>query len=168
MPRGERTAAMWNDPARREVRIHAMRRHRAKSSNYSPEKYAHLDKLTVAERAYIAGFLDGEGHIGLARRKVVVTFTNTDRAVLEWMNALVGGFIAGHVHSGPPRKPTYRLVLSHCNAIELILRVRPYLRINSGQADVVVEFWRNRFVSWGGYEGAKASITHLNRRGVAA
>ena len=26
----------------------------------------------------------------------------------------------------------------------------------------------NRFVSWGGYEGAKASITHLNRRGVAA
>ncbi|MFN4218196.1 MAG: LAGLIDADG family homing endonuclease [Candidatus Bipolaricaulia bacterium] len=52
--------------------------------------------LTAAESAYLAGLIDGEGTITLARkykgahRHLLVSISNTERPVLEWVQRVIG------------------------------------------------------------------------------
>ncbi|MGH8618677.1 MAG: LAGLIDADG family homing endonuclease, partial [Burkholderiales bacterium] len=58
--------------------------------------------LSPTDAAYLAGLIDGEGTIGLTRRhrndqrQVVVSISNTERPLLEWVLLTVGaGKITG-------------------------------------------------------------------------
>ena len=64
------------------------------------ERYRVVNRLELCAAAYIAGLVDGEGTITLTsthrgeRRRIVVSISNTDRALLDYVRHAVG---AGHV-----------------------------------------------------------------------
>jgi hypothetical protein len=64
------------------------------------DRYRVVNQLELSAAAYIAGLVDGEGTITLTsthrneRRRIVVSISNTDRALLDYVRDAVG---AGHV-----------------------------------------------------------------------
>lgn len=93
--------------------------------------------------AYIAGFIDGEGCISLAKRGKYITpslqISNTDYDILEW----IGGFYGLKVYDKiadrrPTRKPSYRLAVFGDKAIQILKDILPYLRVKKEQAEVVL------------------------------
>jgi hypothetical protein len=107
-----------------------------------------LRTLSEVDRAYLAGIIDGEGSIGRGARRTVwqVHVANTDRALIEWL-LLIGGN-ARVVAPPPPRlgsplrdpkRPyktcwTWRIWRGN-EVLDLLLAVRPYLRIKAAKAD---------------------------------
>jgi hypothetical protein len=139
--------------------------------------------ISDIEAAYIAGLLDGEGTIcfshHLARPKLnrefwqpKVTIANTNRAVIEWLAAKMGGSIAQHHQKAHWR----RCYVWNAKDIRGILRtVQPFLRIKARQAEIVLAFLDTR------HFGKRAShqlvlqrriwqgeVAFLNKRGRAA
>jgi hypothetical protein len=49
--------------------------------------------VTDAERAYAAGFFDGEGTVHVSATRVQVVYTNTNLALLRWVQVRWGGNI---------------------------------------------------------------------------
>jgi hypothetical protein len=99
--------------------------------------------LTVAEAAYLAGILDGEGSIILYLRRDVVALrvvvANTNRALLDWIVRTVG---VGDVYAQREATETHAAAWSwRCNAeaAETLLgQLRPYLRIKAPHADLAL------------------------------
>src|SRR5262249_33043623 len=101
--------------------------------------------------AWAAGFIDGEGHLGIARRRrrngsgtwhyfPILTLSNTVRAPLDEFKARRG---IGSVHCRgkvPGYKPVYCYVIAAQACLRLLPRVRPYLRVKGPQADVLLRF----------------------------
>src|SRR5262245_58307366 len=102
-------------------------------------------ELTIAEAAYIAGFIDGEGTIHIYRQVhgycgVRVTVVNTVRAPIAWMVERTG---IGTVFHRPPRVKKHRISYwwqaSAEAATSLLHQIRPYLLIKGAQADVAMD-----------------------------
>ena len=108
--------------------------------------------MTEAERAYAAGIMDGEGCFTVLRRHertnkgqavhrawyvAAVNVTNTERAMLEWMQVRWGGSIYGKAslspRSGLPGKKCWHWSLT-AKALEPFLEdVQPYLVVKYQQ-----------------------------------
>lgn len=112
-----------------------------------------ITTLTVEERAYLAGLIDGEGSIyvaavGPARMKTVypsVVIAMTHRGVIEWLcERLQSGTVKLHnstnLRRHPYMKPQYRFQLFGKRAQRLCLILLPYLRVKTEQARLVTEF----------------------------
>jgi len=119
-------------------------------------------KLSKTERAYIAGFIDGEGNIGVslvyrdglpAHGTPIISISNTDRKVLEWIASKVNRarwikkFV--HVYKQPGRNPQHRdfyvLDISSRLRLEPLLKaILPYLQIKKKRAQVLLEFYEAR------------------------
>ena len=109
--------------------------------------------LPETTKAYIAGFIDGEGWIGIqcarntrsSRRgrkfSGVITIVNTNLEALEQLRAEVG---MGHFVEMPRlserHKQLWHLTFSTRQAARLLEAVSPYLRIKRRQAEVYLEF----------------------------
>lgn len=103
--------------------------------------------LTVAQAAYLAGIIDGEGSIMLYRREkgaaMRVTVANTNRALLDWCATVCGvGNIVMTERSNPKHKPSGMWHVNSQAAASLLEQTRPYLVIKGEQADVAIEFQR--------------------------
>jgi hypothetical protein len=109
------------------------------------------DGLDETFWAWLAGFIDGEGDIGIARQKeprspagahhgVRVRVTNTSFEVME----LIHGKVGGNLYRGlPPRnghRPVTRITWNGKAAVELLLHVYPYLKIKRPQALLALKF----------------------------
>lgn len=105
------------------------------------------------DAAYIAGFLDGEGYISIARAnryagriayRLVVGFTNRDLAVLEWIQGFLGGTINAKSRSDPLKHALAFELKSTCHPKnkELLLRVQPFIKIKRRQVEVALAFLR--------------------------
>ena len=138
---------------------------------------------TEIERAYAAGFFDGEGTVTIRTelRKTCKTHVLqiaigiTDRAPLEWMSERFGGNIRGPVIRASERhKPIYFWQLSAAKAGTFLEEVRPYLLLKAKQADIALELRRIK-----GSQGVRPSdeqiaardalkeaLTVLNHRGL--
>jgi len=110
--------------------------------------------MKEADKAYIAGFIDGEGCIALwssgrprVGRSVVrpcVFLANTNLEVLEWIREVTGlGHISRYIERRSPRhKPLYRLIFSE-NEIPILLEaVLPYLKVKREQAEIVLAYYK--------------------------
>jgi hypothetical protein len=106
-----------------------------------------LDKvvaLSPTDRAYIAGFFDGEGSLGLYKKSsgfaAKLSFTQRKPDTLVWLHGIFGGALVtveGHNAS----KPYYELRFERRGHILSVLRViLPYLRDKKEQADLLVNF----------------------------
>jgi hypothetical protein len=96
-----------------------------------PKKISALEPATAG---YIAGLVDGEGTITLTRmhrnecRRLVVTISNNDRALLELVkNAVGAGRITGKRTYNPRHAPSFTFQLSSRQALELLRQIAPLL-----------------------------------------
>lgn len=109
--------------------------------------------LTPTEAAYIAGFFDGEGSVGIskcsnhgARGKRVnssyvlhVKISNSDKRVLEWIAAKTGGWILAHKVPSIAR-PHWKFVKKGRLAMQLLKSMLPFLIVKLEQAERAIEF----------------------------
>lgn len=98
--------------------------------------------LTIAERAYISGYFDGEGSVGLYAKKsgfaLKVTVAQRKPEVLLWMHSLFGGaFVTvDRVERGDQY---YELRLEGpALALPFLRIVTPYVREKKDQVDLVI------------------------------
>ena len=113
--------------------------------------------LPVGHAAYIAGFLDGEGHLGILRAKraesrsgyrygVVLDVSNTNREVLgtilQWLgdNGWIGNPERNN-HRFPNAKPLYRLRFSRLQIREILPQIMPYLIVKREQAKAMMAYF---------------------------
>jgi hypothetical protein len=103
------------------------------------------------EAAWLAGFLDGEGFIGISRRagsdwgpyQPKVQIVSTNREVLERIRDWVGG---GYLQAvprryGDPRKDLFVFTAAYRKGLDLIRRVRPYMHLKTQQADIFLQWY---------------------------
>lgn len=110
-------------------------------------------KMSVAERAYIAGFLDGDGTIIIGKRKCDwtsagesyrpdVVFSNTCRDALVTISNMIGtGSVGEATVRGRNIKQLYRLRISSQQAKYLLQQIGEYLVIKKDQARLVLEHY---------------------------
>ena len=106
---------------------------------------------------YIAGFIDGEGHISIVRRikkgrnqidyQPCVMVCNTDKNVLQLIKERIGGrwveCINISQYSGRPT--LYRIIINKAEALnEVLPKIIPHLIIKKDNAKLVLGFIRSR------------------------
>jgi hypothetical protein len=115
------------------------------------------------ELAYLAGIIDGEGHIGLLRHsksrprggryvgfvpRVMIGFVETpaSKALLESVKAEFGGILypkkPSHFLGRKSFNPQIAFELRNNSAIVFLRAVRPYLKLKHKQADTMLTFTR--------------------------
>ena len=106
--------------------------------------------VTVAQAAYIAGLIDGEGYFQIAKKQKhhpsiwyspLLAVTNTNAEVLHWLRGITGvGFV---VYVNRPSKPNWKPLLRwevHSRQLRRFLpAVMPFLRIKRTHAELVYD-----------------------------
>jgi hypothetical protein len=110
------------------------------------------DNISVADLAYIAGFVDGEGTISIVTAKrrdrighiyhrPLLSIHNTDRPILEWIKITLGvGMIHASSIRGVGRKQVYKYAVHCSTAIQVAALLLPYLRVKRTQAEMLIKF----------------------------
>ena len=124
--------------------------------------------ISKTEAAYLAGFIDADGNIGIVRRttshdgrkylyiRPVVQIGQSKRGILDWISDLVGGTVGVHCQHG-----FYNLRF-HAGTIRWLLpQLLPYLKVKKRQAEIVLEFTDLSKVS---KNGKSLSAEELARR----
>lgn len=144
--------------------------------------------LTETEKAYLAGLMDGEGHIGITVAKlrpngewrthvVIVTLASTDIPLLRWVQSMLpNGTLV--VRKQPKQQmPIGNLRWSSAAAANVLRLLVPYLRIKVRQAELAIQFademanrgeWRAKPITpveWERREDLRLAIREINRTG---
>jgi|SRR5215471_1605569 len=138
---------------------------------------------TVAELAYTAGIIDGEGTVALTPWKrsflPFVQVTNTDRRVIEWLKERFGGTVYVHVRSvSTVHKPRFNLRWTGKRSTALLTALLPYLVLKREQAELCLRYYsegRNFHVGNNPLpqfeherrRALHAALKQLNKRGLA-
>jgi len=116
-----------------------------------------MNKLNETEKAYIAGFIDGEGYISIQRTvrrrkdfqlsiyyQLTLKIGNTDLEVLKYINDVTG---VGEIHlydyeyaDNIRRKPVYDLQICGKKAQNLLNEILPYLHTKKESAKIFLKF----------------------------
>lgn len=105
-----------------------------------------MQTLSVADKAYLAGLIDGEGCITILRQlrggrydyslALIVQMGEPD--ILQYCQTTTG--LGTLHHNSIKGRGTWRWQLRKRAAAELLGQVRPYLRVKAEQADRALEF----------------------------
>jgi hypothetical protein len=111
--------------------------------------------------AYMAGFFDGEGSIGIYRGgsaagrslrcQVTQNVSPESAALLKACRARWGGSLA--IMNRRLKYPAYNWQVSGPRALRLLCELRPYLTVKAAQADVAIEWQQNKPVPNRGPDG---------------
>jgi len=92
-----------------------------------------VNELTVAEAAYLAGLIDGEGTVTLTRlhrgenRRLVLSPSSTERGLLEYAKVALGaGIITSKRTLSPRHTPSFAYRLTNRLALEALRQIEPY------------------------------------------
>jgi hypothetical protein len=92
-------------------------------------------RLDPAIAGYLAGLIDGEGTVTLARlhrnenRRLVVSISNNDLVLLRFVRSAVGaGRITAKRTYSPRHSPAFTYQVSSRQALELLRQTAPFLR----------------------------------------
>jgi len=105
---------------------------------------------------YLAGFVDGEGYLGILKIKKgekkdwssanahyfkpVIKIANTDKAIIQWLYDSYGGSFEMRLGKGNS-KTSYCWSLKSVYQLEKFIRaIKPFLRIKQEQATILLEF----------------------------
>lgn len=103
--------------------------------------------MTVQEKAYLAGLLDGEGYFQMksfnrAYRHTfdpIVCIVHTYRSLLEWLASTYGGkTIKCHEPRSPKHRQEYRWQIGTRVIVTLLPEVIPSLRVKRQKAEIVL------------------------------
>ena len=103
--------------------------------------------------AYAAGIVDGEGTIGVWREKrrgnssgyrykSALEFANTCETVVDFFVKHCGGYKAFYGRVQEHHQDQWKWRCTTSEVASLVSKLRPYLIIKAGQADLVLEFER--------------------------
>lgn len=109
--------------------------------------------MIETDRAYYAGFFDGEGSVGLFKSSakdriyinVRVRLVNTQFEVLEEIHRAYGGSLSKEplwLHTR--QKPIKQWQANGSAAVSFLTDIRPYIRLKGPQIDLALEFWKRR------------------------
>ena len=151
--------------------------------------FPHDREWTVAELAYFAGIIDGEGCLSLTvgkRRANGLSLTratqlyvgNTDPRVIQWIQSRFGGSVALRPSPHPERhKPLWRWLCSGANIEPVLRAVLPYLIIKREQATLILAYRKTMAMVGSNAQTTNetqqtqdemiAQLRVLNKRGVA-
>jgi hypothetical protein len=113
-----------------------------------------VPELSPENAAYIAGIVDGEGciylHTGgfIGRRSYrprwVVTITNTNKNLIDWLHDKIGTGNISLVSSNPLGvKPCYNYqIASQQNIVALLIQLLPYLKVKRERAEAAIRFYK--------------------------
>jgi len=119
------------------------------------------DLTKQTEKAYIAGIIDGEGCVTIAKRNTkrkngifcfyqcLVIIVNTDKKMLDFIANLYGGWINTNHRLKGNQKISYKWVCAGDNMRKLLKDTLPYLRIKKKQAKVILQFPLYEHTGWG-------------------
>lgn len=144
----------------------------------APEMIAPVSTLAETDKAWMAGFIDGEGYLGITKQvrkgrpspayRAMITVSNTRKDALELFVGAYGSPIYGHreVRKGKDNvnwAEAYSWYCPMARSEELLMDVRPYLRVKNVQADFLLEFIRNKQAfertCWPGQGGGSAPLS---------
>lgn len=93
---------------------------------------------------YLAGIIDGEGSVRFKKGRPFVAVYNTDRRLMDWIVATVGGTITGKDLRG--RQPGYQWTIAGANDVAaLCVSIAPILKIKSEDAKKAITFLRHKY-----------------------
>lgn len=109
--------------------------------------------LTETEKAYLAGFIDGEGCIDTTKagssnisKRIRLTITNTNEVILRYIKDLIG---FGSFYSLRPAryqnqntKECFVYQVCSLQAVQVLKEVLLYLKVKKGQAILAIEYAR--------------------------
>ena len=125
--------------------------------------------MTENELAYAAGLFDGEGCIGIYKRKMAdckvgyhyalqVRINMADNIILAWLHLHFGGSL---IHD-KPRKSNWKSMTSWAlwanGAVKFLKLILPYLKLKKEQAKIAIEFQEAKTAGLGKY-GASSGQT---------
>lgn len=97
--------------------------------------YRKTNKLALTDAAYLAGLIDGEGTITLSRinrnkyRALVVTISNTELGILQYVQAITGvGKITNKRIVKPTHTPSFTYQVANRQALDILGQIAEYLR----------------------------------------
>lgn len=133
--------------------------------------------ITELQKAWLAGFIDGEGNIGLHKiRRVSLTandnyqvriqITNTNKQVLELIQSWYGGSLYCRPKDNIKHKPEYRWSAENKLLVkQVLLDVFPHLTIKKRQAEVLLQFIsENPLLRGAGFKHKLSEETILKRQ----
>lgn len=142
--------------------------------------------MTETEKAYIAGIMDGEGHMSIqyqkayisknghhgASYKATIAITGTHKPMLEWVQARIGGKLYAKKNGMPDGrwKDNWQLVITRKDDVLAVLDLlEPYLIIKASHV-----FWLRKFLSRELYtrhspvvQECYEAVKRLNIRGIS-
>lgn len=124
---------------------------------------------TVAELAYMAGLMDGEGNFTIAINPRTATLKNrigvaiTDQNVTIWLCEHFGGSRETVIWKAGAARPVdclgFRWNAYGQVAVDITKAILPYLVIKPDEAAIFVEAWEKRNPQWGGGRGHHKPMT---------
>lgn len=135
----------------------------AKQNNI--EKGTHYKKISLADTAYIAGFIDADGSIQMRIKKEqdniqispMIEASNTNREVLEWIKSMLyEKDINSHFVQDPVQKrfdkrykrTLYHLYISGRFRVKYLLKkIIPFLHVKKRRAGLLLEYIQTH--NWG-------------------
>ena len=144
--------------------------------------------------AWLAGFIDGEGYIGITRQRKKenrrqsasliyhpsLIISNSNLKVLECIKKFIGYGCVHKQRSKPDQKPGFQYKLAKMDNLDIVLRtVQPHLRIKQEQCEFLLNFIKLRKnakkITGRGHRGATSytveeeiyqKLLILNKRGI--
>ncbi len=110
-------------------------------------RYRQVNNLSVAQAAYIAGLIDGEGSVGLLRkhrgdnRQLVISIANNELALLEFVLEVIGaGKITNKRSIAAAHKQSYTYTITNRQALNVLEQIYCFLRTyKSRRARLILE-----------------------------
>jgi hypothetical protein len=107
--------------------------------------YKSTRQLAVADAAYIAGLIDGEGTVTLTRRhanqnrEIAVCIANNELPILQFVHARIGaGRITRKRTHSVRHSPAYCYAISNRQALALLRQIVPFLHSHKRQRTEIV------------------------------
>ena len=108
-------------------------------------------EATTTALAYLAGMIDGDGYITIARayrggrfyHSPQVGIAGTRSEPHEFAASLWGGAINRYVPKNPLHRPQFQWCRCGTLAAGIIEAIRPYLLVKAEQADLALELWEH-------------------------
>ena len=132
-------------------------------------------KMRNVDRAYLAGFIDGEGSIGLystnyPKQKKMgwspsffsrIMVGNNDPGVIQFLKEKYGGWIG--LEKRPPFNPIWRYNASGKICDHILRDIVPYLKQKKERALILIHYYQNRKkLSWNEKEAIRMKFVALN------
>lgn len=100
---------------------------------------ADLSHITETDKAYLAGFIDGEGHLGVKTSPYFYPLVEVTQAIekpIQELHKLWGvGYLSSRPNSGFNARMLYKWTIRAAKAANLLKEVLPYLVIKRTQAE---------------------------------